>query len=230
MSNEDIEELENRFNDNSIDMELANKAIELYNKIHSEEFVEKMKTIYSSIHGDSYIPYDFEREIENYMFKELENKENRAVLAERKFKKILEETRRMLLTLFYLVDCIKDGSTHYEKNSFTRTALHVLRKQIKFFDEIKEDQSYIQSFFSRQFNDGYETVNIVTYDSLQHRLEKHENKIKELETKNYKLKKRIFELDGEEFTSIEDYQEAFLKKCVKENPDWFNEEAIKKYG
>lgn len=167
-------------NDLEQDFVDCKKALEFYEKLHDKEFLEKFEFAFTEIKGQNYFD---ENQIEYHIKDWIELDHSRVIKAEQKFKLILEEMKRMQLTIFYLVDSIRDSSTHYEKRQFTETTLHILRKQINFVSEMRKDDYYLQSFFNKQFGNEYEITNAITYNSLKHDLKKKENKIKELESK-----------------------------------------------
>lgn len=156
------------------------KALEFYEKLHKPEFLKQFEAVFRERKGQNH--FNDER-IEYHLKEYITLDHDRTKRTNEKFKMVIEEVRRMLLSLFYVIDCIKDGGTHNEKNAFTKTALHVLRKQINFFNEIREDQYFIEEYFNKQFYDDWRLTQLVTYDSLKLELNNKENEIKKLQAK-----------------------------------------------
>lgn len=155
-------------------------ALQFYEKLHDEKFLDKFQKAFTSIRGQEY--FDRNR-IEYHITEWIDLEFDRIKKAEKKFSIVLEDTKRVLLTIFYLADSIRDSSTHYEKRQFTETLLHILRKQIKFFDELDKDEYYTQSFFKKHRSNDYGMNSLITYHNLQMQLQKEQNKVKELESK-----------------------------------------------
>ncbi len=160
-----------------------NKESEVLDFFESDKFKDEFEVIFKG-RSDSY----FNRNRILYHLKEWFRSDYRTtVKAEETAKRIYEEARRMLMTVFYVVDTIRDGTTHNEKNAYTRTALQIIRKQIEFFRRM-QDEKQVQDFFENSRWSGWAITNF--YD-MQKKLESKMNTIKQLQGENQQLQEML---------------------------------------
>ncbi len=139
---------------------ITEKQIELVEYFETEDFKNQFKKIWDELFPHNYYYEDNHvRNLKQY-FESINRTTSRS---QENLKVVFEEAKRMLITLFYLVDTINDGGTHREKQQYTNTALQVLRKQIIMFDDMSEKDN-IRSYFEGQ---GWRSDSIILSHEYQ---------------------------------------------------------------
>lgn len=118
--------------------------LQLITYINSDEFKVKFEKICNEMRSH----HNYWGPIGKQVLSYFEDLDRQVTKSQRRLKNVFEEAKRMLLSVFYIVDVINDGSTHHEKNQYTNTAIQVIRKQIAFFEEMSTND-YVEDYFSQ---------------------------------------------------------------------------------
>lgn len=123
-------------------VELNQSEYDLIDFINTDDFKAKLEKISKEMNLYLYHGYNVSENVKQFF----QNMNKRVLQSQEKLKILFEEAKRMLIAVFYLIDVIKEGSTHKEKNQYTNTAIQVIRKQIAHFEDMSNNE-YIGAYF-----------------------------------------------------------------------------------
>ena len=178
---EELKKREQELNQQAGELRNSIQQVEQYTKLTSPEFIEIIKKVRKE--WDDHRWFNEDRVFE-YIYDFFAKEEKNVSKHERKFKIVLEEVKRMLITLYYISDCLE--GTHADKNKVKYTLDKVIQKQVSFFDKMSTEEYYVREYFESA--DHYNSL--VTYFELQDENKKKDQTIKQLEAdvKYYKEK------------------------------------------
>lgn len=149
-----IEDLGNHSADHSIDTKerylVSSEAKNFIERIMTVEFETKLQAI-----KQEYNMYGWSDHIFASIDQFIEGIQDSISKTEDRFKKLVEEFKRIMIGHFFLMEVVSQGSTHKEKESHLYTAKEVLKNQLGFFERIGNN--------SKEFYRSWEGSGIIAH-------------------------------------------------------------------